>query len=597
MSRLDDLHRRLYRLRRRRRTFRWELAYSGVAVAALWGLGVALLVDWIFQMPVAPRSVLLALWAAMLLWAFFRYALPWLGTREDELEIALLVEGQQHIDSDLVAALQFESPDAPGWGSVELEQAVIEGVAAKGKMLNVMQSLPRAERRRRLELLTVTLLAWVVVAALFPQHLAVFCNRLLLGARHYPSRTQIETITVNGQAVDPVALGQIPQDQPWWTAFTAWGPAVENAPTIYVGYGQVVRFRVACSGALPEDGKIVLHEPRSGAHVRLDLEPFNDPVASHVAGQVVYMAEVPKLVETVDYQIYLGDAWTDPARVEPSRLPLVDLDLEVIPPSYAKRNGDSTLMPKGIRQVSVIEGSQVLIRLRSDKPLREATAKLDDKVYPLVREAAGDEDSPELWKLNPQDTPLDVVLRPVRYAVQVVDREAQQLERPLEGMVRVLADLPPRIVARTYTPLVLPTTGEPVIVYGAVDDHALARIWLSYEVVRGNGRTAAGPENGEMEIYRLPSGKIPVRIMDGEYPFRLRDLKEFHLEKGDSVKVTLLAMDYRGSREGKSTAAEPLVFQVTDELGLKMSLQEGDKQTAQQLKTMIQRQLGIGGSP
>lgn len=199
--------------------------------------------------------------------------------------------------------------------------------------------------------------------------------------------------------------------------------------------------------------------------------------------------------------------------------------------------------------------------------------------------------------MDPRGTALETVVQPIRFAIQVVDSDGQPLERPIDGMVRILADLPPRVLARTNTPYVLPTTGAPTIYYGAADDHAIGRIWLDYEVTRAGGTENARPETGEMEIYQYSPEKPPARTLDGEYVFDLGKLGQsgkIRLEKDDSIKVTLNAMDYRGGREGKATAADPLAFQVTDELGLKMSLQEADKQTAHELKTMIQRQLGIG---
>ena len=60
------------------------------------------------------------------IWAYRKFAAPWLAKRESDIDMALLVERQNKIDSDLVAALQFESPEAKGWGSVRLEDAVID---------------------------------------------------------------------------------------------------------------------------------------------------------------------------------------------------------------------------------------------------------------------------------------------------------------------------------------------------------------------------------------------------------------------------------------------------------------------------------------
>ena len=141
MTRLKELRKRLARLRRRRWRVRVGTAYSGLALAVLWILAAVFLVDWLFEMSQLQRAIALAVCLAVLVWAARRYMIPWLGRRETELDMALLVEREEHIDTDLVAAVQFESPEAAGWGSVALEQAVIDQVAASGKRLNVMRGV------------------------------------------------------------------------------------------------------------------------------------------------------------------------------------------------------------------------------------------------------------------------------------------------------------------------------------------------------------------------------------------------------------------------------------------------------------------------
>jgi hypothetical protein len=76
------------------------------------------------------------------------------------------------------------------------------------------------------------------------------------------------------------------------------------------------------------------------------------------------------------------------------------------------------------------------------------------------------------------------------------------------------------------------------------------------------------------------------------------DLAPLHLVQGDTVRVTAWAMDDRGRREGKSTAADsPLVFRVTDEQGILAGVSEGDKQSARELNDMLKRLLELGDAP
>ena len=135
------------------------------------------------------RLLLLGLAAAAVIWAFVRFALPWLGKREDVTDMALLVQRQAGIDSDLVAALQFESPDAAYWGSTQLETAVIDRVAVEQKKLDVMAAMPRQPLARRLKVLIATVGRLGAAGLLAPEHVWVFFQRLAFGSQHYPSQT------------------------------------------------------------------------------------------------------------------------------------------------------------------------------------------------------------------------------------------------------------------------------------------------------------------------------------------------------------------------------------------------------------------------
>jgi len=115
MTKLSSLRARLADLRRRRQAVRWATGYAALALAVLWALVVAFLVDWSLQMTRPQRLVSLVVCAGVVFWAMRRFTLPWLGQRETDLDMALLVERQQKIDSDLVAALQFETPEAARW--------------------------------------------------------------------------------------------------------------------------------------------------------------------------------------------------------------------------------------------------------------------------------------------------------------------------------------------------------------------------------------------------------------------------------------------------------------------------------------------------
>jgi len=568
-SKLAELHRRLKRLKRRRQRIRWGTAWAAVAIGVLWVLAGAFLIDWLFEMNVVQRSVALALYAGILIWLFQRYALPWLGQRESELDVALLIERQQHIDTDLTAAVQFEWPEAPEWGSVELEQAVIEQVSVTTPRLDVSQPVPRQYLSRRMSLLLATVAVWAAVAYLYPYHVQTFFRRLVLGSEHYPTRTVIKSIVVNGKKVDPQ-----------WPASTR----------ISARYGDKLSFQVECDGEIPEEGHVRLKAPQSGLRTEVELKKSAE-------GSATFGGELPKLFETVRYQIYVGDAWTDPARLAVTALPNIDVELEVVPPQYDESEPPQpAIAPANLRQVSVLEGSRVAIRVRSDKTLQNAVCKIGEQEYALAHapeqepgegksSATDASEKQDRWLLASDGTPLVDLMEPVRYEIQVTDEEEEQLEQPFQGVIRVQADGLPRVAAAVVTRYVLPMA-KPRVYYRALDDHGLATLSLVCEI-----SGAGGTREKEVPVYTRTKGKRPERTLDSAY--RL-DLSPLELKKGDQVKVALKAVDFRGRREGKSSLSEPFIFQVTDEEGVLAAMTETDRQSAERLDLMIQRQLGIG---
>ena len=571
MTRLADLRHRLSRLKRRRRRVRLETGYSGLTLAVLGILAAAFLVDWLFGLNYLQRTISLALCGMLLVWAFRRYTLPWLWKRESQLDMALLVEKHERIDSDLVAALQFESSETSAWGSLQLQNAVIDRVESAGKQIDVMRGLDRRGLRRRLRMLLLVVAVWLGVGTAFPSHVAAFFNRFLLGPQHYPSRTSIDSLVVNGQAVDPQAPGRTP---------------------LRIVNGKGVPFEVGCSGRIPDGAEVQLTAERDGLATVVAL-------ASTPEHPGLYRGQLPRLAEDAMFRVVAGDAWTDAGRLVVGQLPALEIRLEVVPPPYTVADAAPQLMPTGLRQIVAMEGSRVLIHLRSDKPLKEATATISGQRYPLEHRSdktAGSEASALHWVLDPAgDTPLAAVREAVRFAIQITDAEGQQLERPLEGVVRVRMDAPPRVAAAVVTQAVLPTAA-PTIYLRATDDYGVASLALVREVSHADGQT----EEGETSIYALAEGQPPQKNVEINYAFELTPLK---LSKGDSVKVTIRATDFRGRHkdgrleDGKSTSSDPLVLQVTDEQGVLAAMIEADKQSAAELKDMIQRQLGIGESP
>lgn len=571
MTRLVDLHRQLSSLRRRRRRVRWATAWSGAATAVLVVLAAAFALDWAFEMTRPQRVLLLGMCAGTLFWAVRHYCWPFLGQRESERQLAIWVERAHQIDSDLVAALDFERPEAKRWGSVELEEAVIDQAARLTRGLDIGRGVSTEALRGRLRFLAMAAAVWLALVIIAPGHVAVFFSRLMLSVRHYPTRTTIELIKVGEVEIDPERPGLKP---------------------VRVFFGEPARIQVYCTPRhVPnEAGRVELVGRRSGLRTTLPLEPRDE-------GSRVFEAHWERPAEDAAFQVFLDDAWTDPGLLSVATPPVVELRAEVVPPLYAGKGDDRLRLPPGLLQFSVVEGSQVALELTSDHRLLSAELTLGDRRWPF-RELGDRPDDAGRWyyRWEESDSPLGAVVELTRFSVQVTDTEGQRLERPLDGLVRIQADHPPRVAAAAITRFVLPAA-RPQVQYRAIDDYGIASLEAVVEVLRASGET----EETEKIVYQLPADAKPEKNIEGSLPLRLDELggggDQRGLRKGDQVKLTLRATDYRGRRPGKSAVCEPLVFEITDEQGILANMMESDRHSAQQLRVMIERQLGIGESP
>ena len=565
---LQYLRNRLAQLHRYRQWLRWATAASAAVIAVLLALAAIFALDWCFQRneDVWQRLFLLSAGAIAVGWALRRYAWPWLGRREDHLDMALLVQRRAGIDSDLVAALQFESPDAGQWGSAQLETAVIEKVSARQEGLHVMAALEGKPLAKRLKAVVAAVAVWVALGLLFPDHVRVFFSRLAMGSQHYPTRTHITELTVNGKNVDFLS----PQKA-----------------ALRVPYGKAVNFQVKATGARGAEARVEMDCGGKAFAVGLSSVTAVDEAPK------VYNGQLERLIESAKYRVFVGDFFTDSLVLDVAQPPIVTLEAEIVPPAYARDGGEEVQkLPSGITQFAVIEGTDVRLKVHADRPVKSVVLTAQTKSVPLVLQAEESSDKGQTWATPAAGTPLEAVTEPMRYSIQVTDSDDQPLDQPLEGFIRIKPDLPPRIVALAKTPFILPEA-RPTIYYGASDDHALSRIWLTCEVVREGAAATAAPAQEETEIYKAGDGALQAR-QEGNYSF---DLAPLHLAQGDTLKVTLHARDYRGQRPGKTTDAEPLVFHVTDEQGVISNMLESDQTFERKLENAIKHLLGTGDSP
>jgi len=583
-TRLARLRQDLERLRLKRLQIRHGTGWAGLVNALAVILAVAFLADWGLDMSRPQRLILLLLVIGAAVWAFRRFTLPLLRQHEDLLEVALMVERQQRIDSDLVAALQFEQPEALQWGSPQLEQAVVAQVAELSPRINVAEGLPLESLKRRVTgaLLVVAVLAGGGV--LYPDYMAAFLTRMLLGEARYPTRTRLLTVSVNGTAT--LEAGR------------------KTAALIRCPISHSVVFEVQADRFIPEsgsgqvritsqDGSVATEVPlvKSEAVTGL-IEPDSSlrDASAAAAGRLVavdhpvmFRGELPRLMDSVSFTVHLGDAISLPVVIEAIPLPVVEVTYEVTPPDYARHAHQPASDAGFQRQLAVVEGSSVTFRVKCiNKNLAGAALWLGGMEYRLCPHETALND----WVLNPAGTPLAAVSKPLEYRLEVADEQGLSPDVPLRGTIKLRTDHPPRLAVSVRTRKVIPTAAPPVN-WSVSDDFGLSRIALLVQVTREDGTV----EEKEVEVARTRVEKPLGASAGGTY--RL-ELPPFRLTKGDEIKLTLTATDFRGGQEPKRSFSEPIILQVTDQQGILSGLLETDQESAKQLDAIIRRELGIG---
>lgn len=567
--RLDPLRIRLDAVRRRRRLARQLTAWSAILVGLLAALLAALALDRIFALPRAGRLWLWAGIAATVAWVVHRYAWPLLRVRETDLDVALAMEKAHGIDSDFVAALQFERPDAAAWGSPTLRSAVVDYVAEFGREWT--SAAPLWSR------LLAGRVAWLaslaaVIAALgiaSPATLRAFVDRMLLGSGHYPTWTRIERLVVNGREIDATRAAAI------------------KAPA-----GQPLAIEVVCGGRPTTTGRAVFTPAGGGGAATVPLEPPADgPTgATSLAGALDNLTDAATLV------VHAGDAWSEPVEITAVPAPVVEASVIVEPPSYAQKT--STPAAAG-RQAAVLEGSRVVLEVTClNKNLGRAEAVIDGIAHPLVRQPAVD-GGLERFVLSGSGSPLAMVTAPVQYEVHAVDVDGLSPDRPPAGTIRIRPDAPPQVTAEAVTRTVLPGA-RPTISYSVRDDHGVATLRARLEAVRAaeaDADPAASP--APARVIEIRPAAAPPLVGDalpaaGSFVVPLADLG---LQKGDFVRVVVEAVDYRGATPGQPATSAPIDLTVTDENGVLEALQASESQAAQELQAIIEEQLRVGGEP
>ncbi|MEX0818853.1 MAG: hypothetical protein WD070_04650 [Pirellulaceae bacterium] len=566
MSGLPTFRMRLKRLKYRRAFVRWQTAIAHGVVVWIGALFALLVIDWSLRLEAVPRLMVISVTIGVTAWRMLRHVVPQVMHDETIVDLGLLLERTHGVDSDLVAALQFDATPHSDAGSPELQRAVIERAAEISETLDFRSAVPREASRRASCYAAIAILAAAAAWFAFPSHASAFWNRLMLGDATYPTRTQIDEIEINGQS--------------------------EMARVVE---GDAVAFRVECSGVTPGAGIVKLRGVETGDSTSVVLKRTG--AASELA---FYTGDGPSLNEPVEYSIHIGDAQTEPRRIEILRRPLVELTIEAEAPAYM--HSEATRHDE--RFVQVLEGSAVELSVRctNDKRLRQVGLELitedehAEEVETITFTAA--DRAAMLWRLDAATSGLTRVLNDFQFRVFVVDEDGLETFHPIEGAVRVKRDHAPTATVASSHQAVMPNA-RPTIAYTAADDFGVGSMVLRARRTGTQGPEESGQAAASSEAAATLSFDLPLSAarpgpaaVSAEY---VLDLGPMKLAEHDTLLVWLEVTDYRGTWPGVSAISEPIEIEIMDERGVLDAILRSDADAEQMLSDVIERELGLKG--
>lgn len=458
----------LGRLRRLGRRLRLYLLIDGLmwlCVALLGAVLVTLLMDRAFHLGRDMRAVQLASLFIALFFVLWRFVLRPVSIQIPLPALALLLERwYPQLQSRLITAIEFVDPAVRRQDSVERSPAMIEAVirqaeeAAGGLSYHHGLAHGRASRNLGLGLACLAVLAGTFVIAR-PTMAMWFQRNILLRDVEWPQRNRL---TVRGLTHGVL---RVPR-----------GEDVTITATVDEGYEPPMQVFIRYESAGGQAGREQMpasrgDEPASKPADSTQLDIVKSP-------NVQFTHTFERLAETLRCQIHGGDAQTEWFAIEVVDRPQVtDVALNVSPPAYTRM--DSYDLRAGQTVAEVLKGSTVRFRIKTDRPVREAT---------LMRDADGGQPVEVSPAQRMAADSFHTVERPAEstvYHFRLVDRDGLSNEsermRPVRISIRLVADRPPkvRMQVKGVGEMVTPAAKLPINADFS-DDYGLAAVSLVY---------------------------------------------------------------------------------------------------------------------
>ena len=543
----------LVALRRRIRLLIVAKAFVLLLMALAMGFWSSLAIDWIGELPLAFRGLILILFFPLTIGVMWRYSLCRLQIPLTDSSMALLLERRYPmLEERLLTVVELSGADRTD------EECDPRLVAQLAEEIGPLFPLTGTARIFNLgPLFRSSLLAFVgmfsvlLFWALQPTAMHVWAQRnLALQSVSWPRATSISVLgfpaSTTGQRVEKVARG---------------GQAT-------------VRVRADLDYEIPQ--RVELHFVADDGSVRrVPMTRLKAAVPGrdqHQEYEYVFTnlrASTPLTIIGESRELFAKSDRVEGLRIEAVESPnLIDIQLSYTYPGYLKKRPD-----KGSVRVNppIPRGTQVSAVCRSNKPLVAARYR---------KGATGEESGEVEIDLDPQDAhrfqvDMGTIHDDTHVHFQLTDADQIENSEPIRIGFRTIEDRVPQVeiqldgIGKSITPLaVIPLRGS------VQDDYGVAESWIAYSV-------DGAPESA------IPLSLSPEGELDGSSSARL-DIEPLRLQPSQRITLGVCASDHCDLRETESHGESPkYTLKIVTESQLRAELEAREKILRRRTETIL----------
>lgn len=552
------LARKLLAVGRRHRTVNLTERLAQAVAFAVMLVTLQMFLDWMMNLNVFARALLLAGDVALLV-HFARQRLLPLWTTKPGLETsALLVEKHfPKLRGRVIAAVQLSRPSYTR-DSPELVQAIQQDTDLRTASMDFAPIVPTRGMNRRVRIAAVAAALWAVYLLLCAPGSIALLERVFLLPAKVPRKTEV--ICLTGDRTIPS--------------------------------GESILLEAEARGIVPSHGRVTMTDDTGHIQeITMDREKDHSDRFS---------LKVQSVDHPFTYTITLNDGDAGPYSIKTVPRPgVTTIDCTQIYPPY-------TAMPDARRSVgnlALLAGSKLKIHAVANSKVVKAALKLVglDRTLPL---AIGGKDGNELT--GEIDIPADKL---TGFSIQLTNEAGVTSGDETQYRIDLIPDHPPAIqltapegLQELYT-----LKAKPNIAFIATDDYGLAKVTLCYRFVHEQDDTVVTDPNAAPPA-PAPPNRIVMEIGPGHpltlknrYVFDLSTLKppvsegmtlEYWMEAEDANTVTGPGI---GSSEhhvikvvSEAEKKAEIMNRMMDDLSVVTELQEHEAKINQDLGTAIE---------